>query len=464
MAVIYRHLKQDGEVFYIGIGKENKRAYDKKGRNKFWRDTVSKYEYEVQILKRDLTWKDACELEIILIAHYGRRDLRLGTLVNLTDGGDGQENPSEETRKKMSDAKQGIGGETHYFYGVPKTDEHKQKLREAKLGTKRTTESKNKATETRITNKSKELNYICSKSLKTWGSMIQCGNEIGVNSQTLGQYLNPNSKIKNPTTIMRYEDYLKYGAIEPHVVRKLEIIDTRNGQPSTTEDVAKEYRIGKNSVHAILKDMTKNYTYYVHKEDYDGTVRIPVERKGVPEPVINTITKEEFNRVSEAVRVSNYADHYLRDRLLGKIKNNTEFIFLKDYKGVELIPYRDLKEIQTVDTRTGEVIKDIRTASKLNGINRSSFHRRMIGELINDTFFVLLENYNGEIHYPEEGYNRIEQVINIETKEIFKNKTHAAKTIDMCPKLLANKLNKNNKSPNNTPFVLLKDYNNLLKK
>lgn len=36
----------------------------------------------------------------------------------------------------MRDAKKGIGGESHYFYGKPKSEEHKQKLREAKLGKK----------------------------------------------------------------------------------------------------------------------------------------------------------------------------------------------------------------------------------------------------------------------------------------------------------------------------------------
>src|SRR6478736_41666 len=140
MAVLYRHLKPCGEVFYIGIGKYTERAYDNNGRNKFWKRVANKYGYEIEVLKIDLTWEDACELEKILINYYGRRDLGKGTLVNLTDGGDGQGNPSDETRKKMSDAKQGIGGKNHHFYGVPKTEEHKKKLREAKLGKKQSEE------------------------------------------------------------------------------------------------------------------------------------------------------------------------------------------------------------------------------------------------------------------------------------------------------------------------------------
>lgn len=105
--VLYRHLKPNGEVFYIGIG-TLKRAYSDKGRNKFWRRTVDKYGYEVQILKSNLTWEEATELEIALISFYGRRDLGLGNLVNLTDGGEGVINPSDEARLKMSEAKKGF--------------------------------------------------------------------------------------------------------------------------------------------------------------------------------------------------------------------------------------------------------------------------------------------------------------------------------------------------------------------
>ena len=122
MAVIYRHLKPCGEVFYIGIGKTSKRPYSKKHRSKFWKDVVAKYGYEVQILKKDLSWQDACELEILLIAYYGRRDLGLGTLVNLTDGGEGcvGRQVSDETRKRMRNARLGkYVGQNSPLYGKP---------------------------------------------------------------------------------------------------------------------------------------------------------------------------------------------------------------------------------------------------------------------------------------------------------------------------------------------------------
>jgi hypothetical protein len=43
-----------------------------------------------------------------LISKFGRRDLGLGPLLNLTDGGDGCYNPSSESRAKMSAARKGV--------------------------------------------------------------------------------------------------------------------------------------------------------------------------------------------------------------------------------------------------------------------------------------------------------------------------------------------------------------------
>lgn len=101
---IYRHLKSNGEVFYIGIGNLN-RPFKKHGRNKWWTNIINKYpDYEIQIIKKDLTWEEACELEKILISWYGRKDLGTGTLVNMTDGGDGISNPSLELRQKIGDS------------------------------------------------------------------------------------------------------------------------------------------------------------------------------------------------------------------------------------------------------------------------------------------------------------------------------------------------------------------------
>jgi len=114
MAYVYRHIRLDkNEPFYIGIGKDNtyKRAFQssKTKRSDFWHNIASKG-YEVEILMDNLTWEQACEKEKEFISIYGRRDLGQGTLVNLTNGGDGVIELSKESiesiRKKLTGLKQ----------------------------------------------------------------------------------------------------------------------------------------------------------------------------------------------------------------------------------------------------------------------------------------------------------------------------------------------------------------------
>jgi hypothetical protein len=128
MAYVYRHIRLDkNEVFYVGIGSDKyySRAYTKWGRNKLWKNIVDKTEYSVEILFEDLDWELACKKEIEFIKLYGRKDLKNGTLTNLTDGGQGS-------------------------LGTKRTDEHKKILSERMkgkrlaLGIKQTEEAKNK--------------------------------------------------------------------------------------------------------------------------------------------------------------------------------------------------------------------------------------------------------------------------------------------------------------------------------
>lgn len=130
---LYIHLKPNGKIFYVGISKDLKRPYNKHGRTNYWKQIVNKYGYEVQILKKNLTKKEACELEKMLISWFGRLDLKTGCLVNMTDGGDGTSNKSIETRTKISISQ--LGDKNHMFgkcgklnpnYGNLWDDEQKQ--------------------------------------------------------------------------------------------------------------------------------------------------------------------------------------------------------------------------------------------------------------------------------------------------------------------------------------------------
>ena len=110
MAILYRHIRLDKNVpFYIGIGKDIKRAYSKSNRNKLWHNIIDKTDYTIDILFDNLTWEEACKKEIEFIYLYGRLDLSTRTLVNLTSGGEGKVDfiTSDDTKEKMANCKKG---------------------------------------------------------------------------------------------------------------------------------------------------------------------------------------------------------------------------------------------------------------------------------------------------------------------------------------------------------------------
>jgi hypothetical protein len=128
MAIVYKHIRLDTkEVFYIGIGTQKRRAYSQYKRSKHWHSVVNKAGHTVELLHEDIDWNTACEIEKELIKLHGRKDLGLGTLVNMTDGGDGRfgAKASEETKKKMSQSRKGLNTWTK---GHIPTNETRQKI------------------------------------------------------------------------------------------------------------------------------------------------------------------------------------------------------------------------------------------------------------------------------------------------------------------------------------------------
>lgn len=79
---VYKHaIKETGEVFYIGRGK-NRRAWDRGGRSQYWKNITSKYDYIVEIVKENIQIQESKDLEVELIAQFNPR-------ANFTTGGDG---------------------------------------------------------------------------------------------------------------------------------------------------------------------------------------------------------------------------------------------------------------------------------------------------------------------------------------------------------------------------------------
>lgn len=182
MAYIYKHTRVDkGEIFYIGIGNQDKykRAFVTQKRNKFWKNVVSKTEYIVEIIEDGLTWEEACKKEIELIKFYGRRDLRLGTLVNLTDGGDGTIGIIHTEQWYQNQRK------TNNKKGKSISEEHKKKISDNHKSKRKDYKSGNKA----IDVFDKEWNYI-----NSYNSILEASKELKIGRWIIDKFLAGDTK------------------------------------------------------------------------------------------------------------------------------------------------------------------------------------------------------------------------------------------------------------------------------
>jgi hypothetical protein len=87
----YIHLRADTlEPFYAGKGQGDRAWHSSPSkRERWWRSIVAKHGVIVLIVQDGLQEWAALELEQEIIALIGRRDLKMGPLVNFTDGGEG---------------------------------------------------------------------------------------------------------------------------------------------------------------------------------------------------------------------------------------------------------------------------------------------------------------------------------------------------------------------------------------
>lgn len=115
---LFKNLEFEYQPFYVGKGRKKRDIthlcqYSLKAhnfKNSIIKSIVSKtgeqpIHYRVY---ENLSNSEAIELEIEMIKHFGRKDNKTGILANCTDGGDGANNFSEETLKKVGNPKKKI--------------------------------------------------------------------------------------------------------------------------------------------------------------------------------------------------------------------------------------------------------------------------------------------------------------------------------------------------------------------
>ncbi len=105
--VVYLHVKKGTDyVFYVGVGKNKRRAFSTSGRSRYWNNMVNKYGLEVRIVNKGLNNRDADYIEAELIEVFGMINDG-GQLVNLRGGGRANYSLTKETRDKMSEKAKG---------------------------------------------------------------------------------------------------------------------------------------------------------------------------------------------------------------------------------------------------------------------------------------------------------------------------------------------------------------------
>lgn len=120
MFYVYAYLRKDGTPYYIGKGKDHRLFSNNRS------ITRPREKERIVFIETNLTEIGALAIERRLIRWHGRKDQGTGILRNQTDGGDGTSNPNPKVRKKLSEIHKGI----------PKTQEHRSKISEANKGTK----------------------------------------------------------------------------------------------------------------------------------------------------------------------------------------------------------------------------------------------------------------------------------------------------------------------------------------
>lgn len=134
---VYAYLREDGTPYYIGKGIAN--------RCKEKHNVAIPPDDRIKFIKTNLTDYEAIQLEIELIAKYGRKDLGTGILRNMTNGGDGVSGRifTKETRAKISAANKGKPspmkgkknpGLSAALKGKKQSPEHIAKLTEIRKG------------------------------------------------------------------------------------------------------------------------------------------------------------------------------------------------------------------------------------------------------------------------------------------------------------------------------------------
>jgi hypothetical protein len=143
MFYVYKYIREDGTPYYIGKGSGD-RAYKKWSKKDV---KPPKDHTKIVIVQNNLTESQAFDLEIKLIAEYGRKDMGTGILRNKTNGGEGSSGHKSSGWKWTDESKSRRKGSGNPSFGKPSSDKQKEIASKTHTGRNHSDESKKKRSE-----------------------------------------------------------------------------------------------------------------------------------------------------------------------------------------------------------------------------------------------------------------------------------------------------------------------------
>jgi hypothetical protein len=197
----------------------------------------------------------------------------------------------------------------------------------------------------------------------------------------------------------------------------------------------------------------------------DSAAECAIER--VTKKVVNLKTGKIYNSVCDVINENNLQikEHNLRNRLIGTVKNNTDYVYLDYDKDEYLKRQNNIKKKgehsykEVIDTKTGRIFKSITEAAIFFNIDPSYLSVMLKNRVTNNTSLKYLK----EDKEAEENKKLLEfkkfnnkckrKIIDIKTTEVFDSIRKAADSLNMKHTTLNMMLL--GKNPNKTNFRYL---------
>lgn len=197
LGYLYRHIRLDKmEVFYVGISFDDnfKRSRSIAERNNFWKKITAKTDYIVEIVIKNVPKTVLFEKEKYFIKLYGRRNLGLGTLTNLSEGGGCSAlgvKRTDETKARLSEThkRENLSPETLKMMSESATgrklsDETKAKISKASKGKKKSEKAIRNAANSKM--KKVVQKNLDGTIVKIWNSVVETAKHGFNKSQVAG--------------------------------------------------------------------------------------------------------------------------------------------------------------------------------------------------------------------------------------------------------------------------------------